>query len=117
MAPHIIEKKILETLKNLPPYRLDEVLDFAEFLKAKNRKQTKPRKEKRIKLPTFHLGNIEKRAFTGKICMESILTISLIDTNVLVYVNSEDSLYHKISYLFIYGRVPFVIPDKALQIW
>ena len=29
--------------------------------------------------------------------MESILTISLIDTNILVYANNEDSPYHKIS--------------------
>jgi len=28
-------KKILETLKELPPNKLDEVLDFAEYLRAK----------------------------------------------------------------------------------
>lgn len=63
MTLHIIEKKILETLKDLPLYRLDEVLDFAEYLKAKEQKQSKPNRKKRIKLPTFHLGNIENRAF------------------------------------------------------
>jgi hypothetical protein len=63
MTDHIIEKKILETLKNLPPYRLDEVLNFAEYLKAKDQKQIKPRGKKRIKLPTFRLGSIKKGAF------------------------------------------------------
>ncbi len=62
MTLHIIDKKILETLKDLPPYRLDEVLNFAEYLKAKEKKQTRRNRKKRIKLPTFHLGNIEDKS-------------------------------------------------------
>lgn len=63
MTVHIMEKKILETLKDLPPHRLNEVLNFAEHLRAKDQKQTKPRGKKRTKLPTFRLGSIKKGAF------------------------------------------------------
>ena len=35
MKFHAIERKILETLNELPPNKLDEVLDFAEYLRAK----------------------------------------------------------------------------------
>jgi len=63
MRTHDNEKRILEILKDLTPNRLDELLDFAEYLRAKEHKQTKPAKKERVKLPTFHLGNIESRAF------------------------------------------------------
>ena len=64
MTLHIAkEKKILDTLKNLPPKRLEEVLDFAEYLKTREPKKVKPKKAKRIKLPAFDLGNVEKSAF------------------------------------------------------
>jgi hypothetical protein len=56
-------KKILGTLNELPPNKLDEVLDFAEYLRAKEGKQAKTDKKTRINLPTFHLGKIENRAF------------------------------------------------------
>ncbi len=57
------EKRIMNTLKSLPPDILEEVLDFAEYLKNKGLRMIKPKKKKWIKLPTFHLGNIEKGAF------------------------------------------------------
>lgn len=64
MPLHIAkEKKILNTLKKLPMEKLEEVLDFAKHLKTKERKAVKPKKAKRIKLPAFHMGNVEKTVF------------------------------------------------------
>jgi hypothetical protein len=39
-----IEQQVLETLRDLPPEKQKEVLDFVEFLKAKNAGQKKPRR-------------------------------------------------------------------------
>lgn len=64
MTLHIAqEKKILDALKQLPPEKLEEVLDFAKYLKTKEPKTVKQRTTKRIRLPLFHLGNIEKSVF------------------------------------------------------
>lgn len=58
------QKKILNILKDLPPDKLDEVVDFAEYLKARGNVQQKTKKKTQVlTLPTFHLGRIEKDAF------------------------------------------------------
>lgn len=58
------QKKILNILKDLPPDKLDEVVDFAEYLKARGKVQQKTKKKTQtLTLPTFHLGHIEKDAF------------------------------------------------------
>lgn len=55
--------KIADILKELPPEKQDEVLDFAEYLKTKGEPARKPKGKKRpLKLPAFHLGHIEKGA-------------------------------------------------------
>lgn len=56
-------KKILNILKELPPEKLDEVLDFAEYLKIRKRLPLKAKKKKHMTIPIFHLGCIEKDAF------------------------------------------------------
>ena len=54
MKLHAIGKKILETLNELPPNKLDEVLDFAEYLRAKEGKQVKQtRKQESIFPPSI----------------------------------------------------------------
>jgi len=53
-------KRILDTLKSLPVKKLEEVLDFAEYLKSKDRLPINLQKTKRIKLPVFHIGRIAK---------------------------------------------------------
>ncbi|MFZ5994271.1 MAG: DUF2281 domain-containing protein [Thermodesulfobacteriota bacterium] len=58
------QKKIINILKKLPPEKLDEVIDFAEFLK--NKREAPPRLNKKtplLTIPTFHLGHIAKQAF------------------------------------------------------
>lgn len=58
------QKKILNILKDLPPDKLDEVVDFAEYLKARGKAPQKTTKETHTSpIPTFHLGHIEKGAF------------------------------------------------------
>lgn len=58
------QKKILNILKDLPPDKLDEVVDFAEYLKARGKVQQKATKKTHTSpIPTFHLGHIEKGAF------------------------------------------------------
>lgn len=58
------QKKILNILKDLPPDKLDEVADFAEYLKARGKTPQKVKKKPQaLTLPTFHLGHIEKGAF------------------------------------------------------
>lgn len=59
----IKEKEIIEILKDLPQNKLNEVLDFAEYLRSKERKIVKPRKTGHFKLPSLHLGIISKGAF------------------------------------------------------
>lgn len=61
--PAIKEKEILAILKDLPPGKLNEVLDFAEYLKTKEPTSDNKKKTNHFKLPTFHMGNIRKGAF------------------------------------------------------
>lgn len=61
------QQKILNILKDLPPGKLEEVVDFAEYLKAKGKApQEAKKKAQALTLPTFHLGHIEKDAFDRK---------------------------------------------------
>lgn len=55
-------KKILNILKELPPEKLDEVIDFA--LKMRKRMPQEIKGKKRLAtIPAFHLGHIKKDAF------------------------------------------------------
>lgn len=57
------QQKILNILSDLPPDKLDEVVDFAEYLKAKGAIPQKAMKTHISQIPTFHLGHIENNAF------------------------------------------------------
>lgn len=58
------QRKILDILGSLPTEKIDDVIDYAEHLKKKSVPVQKARKKKPLlKLPTFHLGRIEKHAF------------------------------------------------------
>ena len=63
MLQHTEQQRILNILKELPPGKLDEVIDFAEYLKTKEiPAKTKKKKPHHVTIPTFHLGHIEKGA-------------------------------------------------------
>lgn len=57
------QQRILNILKGLPPDKLHEVVDFAEYLKTKEAAVKAPKKPRHVTIPTFHLGRIEKSAF------------------------------------------------------
>ncbi len=54
-------ERVLNLLRELPPAKVNEVIDFAEYLKTKSNK-TKPNKQKDAKLPTYHMGAITPNA-------------------------------------------------------
>ncbi len=57
------QKKIMNILDDLPPEKLDEVIDFAKYLKIKREPLQKTKKKARhLTIPTFHLGHIGKEA-------------------------------------------------------
>jgi len=57
------KRKIIDIIHDLPPDKLDEVIDFAEYLRKKNA-QTRPAPATVAReLPVFHLGRIEPNAF------------------------------------------------------
>lgn len=60
------QKKIIDILEILPPDMIDEILDFAEYLKKKIKPLQKTKKKPSLKIPTFHLGHIAKEAFDRK---------------------------------------------------
>lgn len=64
MPQHTEQQRILNILKELPPAKLDEVVDFAEYLKTKEMpfKAKKKKKLRQVTIPTSHLGRIEKDA-------------------------------------------------------
>jgi len=62
MPQHTEQQKILSILKELPSEKLDEVIDFAEYLKTKEIPAKAKKKPGHITVPTFHLGKIEKGA-------------------------------------------------------
>ena len=55
-------ERVLSLLRELPPAKVSEVIDFAEYLKAKSSKP-KPQTQKPVKLPTYHLGAVAADAF------------------------------------------------------
>lgn len=57
------QKKIIDILGILPPEQVEEILDFAEYLKKKSKPLQKTKKKMPLKIPTFHLGHIAKEAF------------------------------------------------------
>lgn len=58
------QKKLLDILKHLPPEKLDEVLDFAEYLNKKTSPRPKTRKRTApLKVQSFRLGHIAAPAF------------------------------------------------------
>ena len=59
-----IEKWIITLLKELPAEQVDEIIDFAEYLKARKKAGHKLKGKKRpLGIPTFHMGRIDERAF------------------------------------------------------
>lgn len=62
-SPTDREKKIIDIIHDLPPDKLDEVIDFAEHLKRKNAQTRAARVNTARELPVFHLGRIEPTAF------------------------------------------------------
>lgn len=63
-------ERVLNILRELPPAKVNEVIDFAEYLKAKTL-TTKPLKQSVADLQLYHLGAIEPDA-----CEESSRTNS-----------------------------------------
>jgi len=63
MLQHTEQQRILNILKDLPPDKLHEVVDFAEYLKTKEMPAKAKGKPRHVTIPTFHLGRIEKDAF------------------------------------------------------
>lgn len=55
-------ERVLSLLRDLPPAKVNEVIDFAEYLKTKSNKP-KPQKQKAMKLPTYHMGAVAPDAF------------------------------------------------------
>jgi hypothetical protein len=53
----------MDIIHDLPPDKLDEVIDFAEYLKKKNAQARPARGSVDRKLPVFRLGRIEPNAF------------------------------------------------------
>lgn len=62
MLQHAEQQRILNILKELPPAKLDEVIDFAEYLKTKEIPAKAKKMPRHVTIPTFHLGHIEKGA-------------------------------------------------------
>lgn len=54
--------KIMNILRELPPAKVNEVIDFAEYLKSRSRKKS-PGKQAKTALPTYHLGAVSEDAF------------------------------------------------------
>ncbi|MEW6002948.1 MAG: hypothetical protein AB1638_09930 [Nitrospirota bacterium] len=58
------EKKIINILRALPNEKIDAVIDFAEYLKKREKPiQKHKRRKNELKLPVFRLGHIKKNAF------------------------------------------------------
>jgi urease beta subunit len=53
---------VMRILRELPPAKVNELIDFAEYLKSRTRK-TAPRKPVKTGLPLFHLGAVNQNAF------------------------------------------------------
>ena len=58
------EKRIKRLLEELPAEQVDEVIDFAEYLKARKKTISKTKRKKGgFRIPTFHLGRVDEHAF------------------------------------------------------
>lgn len=55
-------ERILNILRELPPAKVNEVVDFAEYLNAKTLK-VKHHKQDIAELPLYHLGAVDQKAF------------------------------------------------------
>ena len=57
------QRKIIDILGGLPPEKVDEIIEFAEYLKKKSKPAPKAKKKAPgLKIPVFHLGHISKQA-------------------------------------------------------
>lgn len=57
-------ERVLNLLRELPPAKVNELIDFAEYLKAKSLK-TKSHKQSATELPLYHMGTVEPDVFEG----------------------------------------------------
>ncbi len=55
-------ERILSILRVLPPAKVNEVIDFAEYLSAKTLK-VKHHNQNAVELPIYHLGAVDQKAF------------------------------------------------------
>jgi hypothetical protein len=55
-------ERVLNLLRELPPARVNEVIDFAEYLKTKAVK-AKSSKQITTELPLYHMGAVDQKAF------------------------------------------------------
>jgi hypothetical protein len=55
-------ERVLNILRELPPAKVNEVIDFAEYLKLRTGKK-ESRKHKTAKMPLHHMGAIDQKAF------------------------------------------------------
>ena len=64
MQPHPgTTERIISILHGLPPDKIEEVIDFAEYLKLRVQKTTKHRKPAKAgKLPQYNLGALQQDA-------------------------------------------------------
>jgi hypothetical protein len=57
------QRKIIAILESLSSEKIDEVIDFAEYLRKKSKPVQKVKKKvPSLKVPVFHLGHISKQA-------------------------------------------------------
>lgn len=57
------QKKIMNILEALPPEKVEELIDFAVYLKKKTKPLQKAKKKTpHLRIPTFHLGHISRQA-------------------------------------------------------
>ena len=56
------QKHIIDLLGDLPPEKVDEIIDFAEYLKKKKVQKKSSAKKAPQKVPAFHLGKVRKQA-------------------------------------------------------
>jgi hypothetical protein len=55
-------ERVLNILRELPLSKINEVIDFAEYLKVRSQKTTQ-RKPARTGVPLYHMGAINQEAF------------------------------------------------------
>lgn len=56
-------EKILHIFQELPASKINEVIDFAEYLKSRERKSGKKVKRKTVaRVPAYHLGAMKETA-------------------------------------------------------